>query len=134
MIRDVAAMNASLDNDYGTTAGPSSPSAHELALFVGDPLDDGVEIAGGGYARVTVDPADWAPAVDGSKATTSPVQFPDATAEWDEAPTHWALYSADDSSTMWDCAPLTDLLEVTAAGPGPAVQIAVFYDDSVEEA
>lgn len=126
-IRDVAAMNASLDNDYGTTRGPNAAASHDLALFVGDPLLGGVEVTGGGYARVAVAAAAWAAAVDGMKETTNPVAFPATTAAWANAATHWALYAG---TVMWDCGPLVEPLEVTGAGSGPLVQVAVFYDDS----
>lgn len=130
-IRDLAAMNASLDNDYGTTHGPNAPASHDLALFDGDPLLDGVELTdvdSPGYARVSIPAASWAPAVDGQKSLTAPAQLPDPTDAWVEA-SHWALL---DGSTMWDCGPLSEVLEVTAAGDGPLVSPVVFYDDSVE--
>lgn len=31
------------------------PAAYDLALFIGNPLDGGVECSGAGYARITVD-------------------------------------------------------------------------------
>jgi hypothetical protein len=135
-IRDVAAMNASLDNDYGTTRGPNAAASHELALFNGDPMID-VADGGGteltaldnpGYARVTVSPADWLPAANGRKDLTSPKQLPATTGEWLESPTHWALIAA---GVMWDCAPLNEPLEVTGPGAGPLVSVTVFYDDAV---
>lgn len=127
-IRDVEAMNASLDNDYGTTRGPNAADSHELALFYGDPMTDGVEISGGGYARVTVNPADWLPANDGFKST-EPIQFPATSGAWPDSPTHFALY---DGSVMWDNAPLVEPLDVTAASAtGPTVVVTVFYDDNV---
>lgn len=129
-IRDVAAMNASMDNDYGTTRGPNSPSSHALALFVGDPMTDGVEISGHGYARTNVLASKWLPAADAYKSTNGGVQFPTVTSEWPDSPTHWALF---DGATMWDCAPLLEPLDVTAAGPGPQVVVTIFYDDGVLE-
>lgn len=129
----VAAMNASLDNDYGTTAGPNAAAHHLLALWVGDPADeDSYELAGAGYARVQVNPADWAPAVDGAKTTTEPVQFPPPTDEWDE-PSHWVLY-APDGVTAWDYAELVEPLLVTeASATGPEVTPTVYYTDSLLE-
>ena len=127
-IRDTAARNASLDNDYGTTRGPNAAASHALALFNGDPLVDGVELSGGGYARVTVLAADWAAASDGMKSPTNPQTFPATTAAWPNPATHWALYAG---SVMWDCGPLTEPLEVTGPGPGPTVGITVFYDETV---
>jgi hypothetical protein len=127
----VAAMNASLDNDYGTTRGPHAAASHELALFAGDPLDSGVEIVGNGYARVTVLPAAWLAADEGQKSTAAAVQFPNATDEWDETVTHFALFDHADHVTMWDSAPLDEPVDVTAAGAGPAVIPTIFYADTV---
>lgn len=130
-IRDTAAMNASLDNDYGATHGPNAPDSHDLALFDDDPSLDGLELTdtdSPGYARVAIpNDATWAPAADGSKSLVVPAQMPDPTDAWVEA-THWGLF---DGSTLWDYGPLTEPLEVTAAGDGPLVSPVVFYDDSV---
>ena len=127
-IRDIAAMNASLDNDYGATHGPNAPASHELALFDGDPMTDGVELTGYGRATVAND-ATWAAAADGQKQTVAPVQMPDVAGEQDEA-TYWGLF---DGTTMWDCAPLTESVQVTEAGPGPLVSPVIFYSDSLDE-
>jgi hypothetical protein len=129
-ILSVAAMNTSLDDDYGTTRGPNAPDAHEVALFTGDPTLGGVELAGGGYARVVVNPGDWAAAVGGAKATVAPVQFPDATADWASQARYWVLFDHADHVTGWDYAALNEALSVFE-GPGPAVQLTVYYADTV---
>jgi len=139
-IRDTAAMNRSLNNDYGTTAGPNAPTSWQLALFDGDPMVPAVDGGGvelttttaPGYARVTLAQSAFAAASDGRKDLTSPAQFPNATAEWTTTVTHWALFDAANPTQCWDCAPLTEPLDVTAAGTGPAVTISIFYDDAVE--
>lgn len=127
------AMNASLDGDYGTTAGPHAAASHALALFYDDPsladAPEDVELSGGGYARVTVNPSAWAAAAAGAKSTTAPVAFPSTTDEWDNAATYFGLKGAD--GFWWDFGPLTAPLEVTGAGPGPLVTPTVFYDDAV---
>jgi hypothetical protein len=128
-IRDQAAMNRSLDNDYGSTRGPNSPAAFEVALFSGDPTLGGVEIAGSGYARGALNNATgWLAAADGLKATVAPVAFPATTAAWSTV-THWGLYDAV-SATWWEYARLVEPLEVTTAGPGPTVALAIFYDNN----
>lgn len=140
-IRDVAAMNKSLDNDYGTTRGPNAPSSHKLALFDGDPMiaeidGGGVEITNvnnPGYARVTVNPADWLAAANGMKSLAAPKQLPATTGQWLDSPSHWALLDGSDNVTMWDCGPLSEPLEVTGAGSGPLVTFSVFYDDAITE-
>lgn len=137
-IRDTAAMNASLNNDYGATKGPNAPASHELALFDGDPMIDaldggGVEVAAldcPGYARVTLaNDAGWLAAADGMKKRAALAQFPATTGEWLTPVTHWALIAS--GGVVWDCGPLTEPLEVTGAGDGPEVAVTVFYDDSV---
>jgi hypothetical protein len=133
-IRDVAAMNASLDNDYGENRGPNAADSHDMALFVGDPMTDGVELDAldnPGYDRPTILPADWLDADAGTKSTNGGVQFDNATAAWLDEATHWGLF---DGSVMWDCAPLAEPLVVSAAGTGPQVTPTVFYDDSVNGA
>jgi hypothetical protein len=151
-IRDTAAMNRSLDNDYGATHGANSPASFQVALFIGDPMTDGVEVAnttevddglGGtifvpnGYARVTIaNDASWAAAADGEKSTAVAVQFPTALAEYPGDPDHWALFDAANPTQMWDNAALVEELTVTAAGAGPLLGVGaltVFYDDNVEE-
>ena len=128
----VTAMNKSLDNDYGTTRGPNAAASHQVALFAGDPLEGGVEATTGtcpGYARVALtNGAAWGASVDGIKSTVAPVQFPNATAEWTDTLTHFALY---DGATLWDCAPLDEPIDVTASGAGPAVLLSIFYSDTV---
>lgn len=123
MIRDIAARNASLDNDYGPNRGPNAADSHQLALFDAD----GVELdstSAPGYARVTVAPSAWPAAVDGTKSTT--VTFPAPTGEWEPA-VSWQLVG--DDGHVWDTADLADPLLVTAASPvGPVVAVTVFYE------
>lgn len=136
-IRDLAAMNRSLDNDYGATRGAGAPVSHQLVLFSSDPLveDDPltVELSAvdcPGYARVPIaNDATWATAVNGQKTTVEPVQLPATTDEWADSATHWGLRGADGS--WWDCAALSEPLVVTGAGDGPLIQPVIFYADSL---
>lgn len=140
-IRDTAAMNRSLDNDYGTTAGPNSPASWQLALFDGDPMVPAVDGGGveldatdcPGYARVTVAQSAFLAASDGLKSTSAPVQFPTATADWTTTATHWALFDAASPTQMWDCSILGERIDVVA-GPGPSVIPTIFYDDAIQSA
>jgi hypothetical protein len=127
----IAAQNASLDGDYGTTRGPHAADSHELALYDDDPVLGGVELADSdcpGYARVPVAPEDWAAAVGGAKGTTLPVQFQDATGDWARQARFWALIDAADHVTIWDSAELNISVNVLT-GSGPAVQPTVFYSN-----
>lgn len=124
-IRDIAAQNRSLDNDYGTTRGPNAPSSFQVALFESNPALGGIEITGPGYARVTLSSNSFAAAVDGVK--TAQVTFPDATGAWTQA-TYWGLYDPV-GAMWWDCAPLATTLTVSGASSGPVVNLAVYYDN-----
>ncbi len=128
-ILDQAAQEASLDNDYGVTHGPHAPDSFEVALFDVDPTLGGVELAGNGYAPGTIgNDADFAPAADGVKQSAAPVAFPDATAPWETA-RYWVLRDPL-TGVRWDYAPLAQPLDVTAAGPGPTVALAIFYTNN----
>lgn len=128
-MRDEAARNASLDNDYGTTRGPNAPSAgHDLALFDGDPMTTGVEVAGGGYARTRVPHSKWLPATGGMKRTDGPVVFPAVTGEWDGVVTHLGLFWAG-TEVLADTVPLAEPVAVLDPGPGPEVNVSIYYND-----
>jgi hypothetical protein len=124
---DIAAMNALLDAGYGTTAAAGIPTSHDLALFYGDPKFGGVEITGGGYARVTVADSDWLAAANGEKSTRF-MEFPATTDEWSSEATHWALF---DGADLWDSGPLAEPLDVTGVGSGPLVRVTVRFADSI---
>lgn len=131
-VRDVQAQNASLNNDYGATCGPNAPAEHELALFFGDPLQDGVELDIAdcpGYYRMTIEQADWPAAVDGSKELLLQLYAP--TGEWQTAATHWALIAAGE--VVWDVGQLAEPLVITGAGDGPQILISIFYDTNLLE-
>lgn len=128
---DIAAMNSHLDASYGPTRAAGRPDSHEYALFFGDPRFGGVEITGGGYARVTVDgDTDWLPAADGA-ISTSLLQLPDATGEYDSEATHWGLLYDDGGDVLDDSGPLAETLNVTSAGTGPLVRATVRWADSI---
>ena len=144
-ILSTAAENASLNNDYGATKGPNAAAAHQVALFIGDPAGDGIEVPNttvteefplgtpNGYARVvlTNNGTNWAAAADGQKDSAIAVEFPDALEAYPGTVTHFALFDNADGVTGWDCAPLLDPLDITEAGDGVSVALTVFYSDSV---
>lgn len=129
---DIAAMNSHLEASYGPNRGALRPSAHEIALFFGDPVDGGVELSSaGGYARVPVDAdTDWTPAANGEMATVW-LQFPDTTDEYESTGTHWALIYDDGGDVLDDSGPLVDPLNVTGPGAGPMVRATVRFADSI---
>jgi len=145
-IRDQAAQERSLANDYGPTRAAAAPAEFDVCLFDGDPMLGGLEIAdttevddgeGGtevvanGYAPGVLDNDDWNAPDGGVMTTTAPVQFPTVLAEWPDTVTHWALRDPV-TGFWWDCAPLVEPLDVTAAGPGPTVTLSLFYDNNLD--
>lgn len=117
MLLDVAAQNASLDNDYGASAGANAAASHEVALFDGDPESGGVELsATGGYVRVVVanDGTNWPAAVGGAKSS-APVLFPTSTAAWSDTAKWFVLFDAADSVTRWDSGALDSEAAVDGA-------------------
>lgn len=137
-IRDVEAMNASLDNDYGATHGPNAPAGYDLALFSGDPMIPAIEGGGveadptgyPGYARVPVAHSAFPAAADGMKAVS--VLGPTPTGEWADEITHWGLFWTG-TNILADNGPFTEALDITSAGAPPAINFAVYYDDSVTQ-
>lgn len=119
MLQSIEARNASLDNDYGTTRGSNAADSHEVALYA-----DGVELSGNGYARAEILPADW-PAADGGQKSAE-ATFPNPTGAWDPADS-WALIDPV-TGYVWDAGQLANPVEITAAGDGPTIVVAVFYN------
>lgn len=107
----------------------TAPASLELALFAGDPSDGGTELTSdGGYARVTINAADWSSGTDGS-VIAGPIAFADATDAWSDTATHWCLIEGSD---LGECGSLTD--PITIAGPTTDItleSITVFYADTV---
>lgn len=128
---DTAAMNSHLEASYGPNRGALRPDSHEFALFFGDPNFGGVEITGGGYARVTFDgDTDWNAAADGAMSTDWK-SLPSTTGEYDSEATHWALIYDDGGDVIDDSGPLATPLVVTSAGDGPLVRAVVRWADSI---
>lgn len=124
MLRDQVMQERSLDLFYDT-----APNPFEVALFDGDPDLGGVELAGNGYARGSLDVTDWNPAGGGVKSSDPrPVGAP--TGDWVTA-THVGLY--DPVADAWaDVVPLAEPLDVTGAGDPPLVTVSVFYDNNLD--
>lgn len=146
-IRDVAAQAASLANDYGATHGPHAPSSFQLALFLGDPNEDGVEVSStttlvndddgtetvvnNGYAPAVVanDGAHFpAPDPDTGVLTSAVIAFPVSTAEYPDTVTHWLLRETS-TGIGWDSGqlPRDDELVVEDAGVTPRISLAIYY-------
>lgn len=137
---DEAAQNACLDALLGDAAGSSMPTAFEVALFFGDPLNGGVELdAVGNYLRPTIDndTAQWPNAADGVKVSAV-VAFADPTDKWtadgtQNPATHFLLYDAADSTTAYLSGRLDDELNVYGSETNIALVLSVYWDITSSE-
>ena len=126
---DVAEQNSILRAGWGPDQAAHRPASWDLALFNGDPTQDGVEVSGGGYVRQTIDAGDWSTPVAGQMAAAW-VEFPAPSGAWSPSTaTHWALY---DGTTLGASGPLADGgVTVESANPagGPKVQVVLAVGD-----
>lgn len=146
-IRDLAAQVASLANDYGASHGANAPLTFEVALFIGDPSDEGVEVTAtttlidedsgdtsevaNGYSPVVIaNDGAWFPPADPDTGvlTTALVTFPEAEAEYPDTVTHWLLRDPA-TGAGWDTGvlPRDDQIAVEGAGVTPRLTLAIFY-------
>ena len=142
-IRDQGAMERSLDNDYGSTRGPNAPDDLTVHLFHGDPTtpdayeipnlteDDNGDLVPNGYAPAEMSNDDWLPSEGGIKLSDPNPVFAEPLEEW-ETVTHWAVKDPV-TGLWWDSAPLAIELDVTGPGTPVAVQLAIFYDDNLDD-
>lgn len=150
-LRDVAAQVASLANDYGATHGPHSPNTFEVALFIGDPEEDGIEVSPttlvenedtgvespvtNGYAPATItnDGSNF-PAPDATTGilTTAEIAFPASLAEYPDTVTHWLLRDAD-TGTGWDTGafPRDEQIAVESSATTVRVQLSIYHGAEV---
>lgn len=131
---DVAAQNASLDNDYGATKGANAPAAHQVAIFTDHPDLGGVELDSfGGYARVmwTNNGTNW-PAASGGQKVSADVVFATSSDEWQAGGvsatgTYWVLFDNADGTTRWDCGRISDEVSVSATGAVVTLRLTIYY-------
>ena len=107
------------------TSSPAKPAALYVALFTTLPDEsgaNGIEVNGGGYARVRNGPADanWsAPSGgDGTIRNLTPVPFAAPNADWNTV-VGFGLYDALTGGNAWLLAPLETPLTVRAGDPPP---------------
>lgn len=139
---DPEALAIALRCIYGPDRATIAPDSFTVHLFNADPdlggteiantteVDDGLggtEFVANGYAAPTVDSDDFAADDVG---ITVPVQYADATEEWEEA-THAQLKDVA-SGFWWNAVPLS--LPINAeAGPIPLAFFTIFFADSITE-
>lgn len=130
MLGSVAAMNASLDNDYGSARGSNAPDNLELALFVSDPDAGGLEMTStGGYARSgpVASATAFPTAASGGAKTSIGWDFGTSSAAWDDVAGFFVIFDAD-SGDAWDSGPLPVPVSVNGSGVAVSVPgVTVYY-------
>lgn len=125
-IGDVAEKQLILDSLFGANASSAMPVSHDIALFTGNPYDDGVETDYPGYARVTVDnDATW-PDADVDATKTVEVEFPDATDAASDDITTWVMFNGT-AITAWEF--LDGPIAIDGAGTLDPVGVTVYIPD-----
>lgn len=111
--------NAALDACYGTDRGASWPSSLRVRLYIGDPLDSGVEVAAGGYVAVTYanTTTNWPAASGRQKENGTAIVWPTSTGDWGGVVTHWAL--TDPAGVVCDTGRLSEELDINSADITP---------------
>jgi len=91
----------------------SAPANIFIGLYTATPNDagGGTEVSGGAYARQSTGASDWDPAAGGSKANSSVVTFPDATADWGVV-THFGIFDAVSGGNLMGYGSLTSSRDV----------------------
>jgi len=100
---------------YGGTPS-TKPAAWYLALFSGDPSEDGTanELTGGGYARQSFTPA-LAGTPDFGISNTALITFPTATGNWSTI-TYVGIFSAVTAGSFYDYGTITTQRTVLTDG------------------
>lgn len=114
---DVAAANASLDDDYGDNAGASAPATHYLALFRDSTWT--TELTGtGGIARIPItnNSVNWPNAASAEKTLAVNVSSAASTGAWTYDASAWALMDAATGGNRGDGGDFDDPLVNDAAG------------------
>jgi hypothetical protein len=111
---------------FGDDRAAHRPAQYQILLLSGDPRDGASELPnGGGYARVTVNNDDvfWNN-LSGGALVSDPITF-NATGPWLAEATHWAAAAPSAPSVLLFSGRLADSIEVTGAGAGPRIKLAV---------
>lgn len=126
MLIDTTAQDALLDGVYGS----GSPASFQIALFDGDPVLGGAELAAtGGYARVTVaNDSTLFPGASGGSTTSVPVAFAASTAAWSDTANYWVAYDAADGVTAYGSGLLSVEISVTEAGTVAEAEMTIYYN------
>lgn len=112
----VAAMNASLDNDYGSSSGANSPASFTLHPLDGDPRDDGAEIVVDGITPPTLanNDTNFPAAVDGEKVCPA---FDIGTPTVAGPTVRWWLLKDAATGDYWDACSLRRPVDLPAGTP-----------------
>lgn len=115
--------NKILDGQLGGTAWTANASAW-LSLFTTPPTDTttGVELNGGGYARVAIqnNTANWPAATTGAKMNGTAFEFPTATTAWGNV----SAFALFDAAAAGNCIVYGTAASVKAVSSGDVVKFA----------
>lgn len=118
MLGSITAQDGALAGVYGDNRGADAPSSFTAHLFVGDPTAGGVEVAGTGYAPITVaNTTANLGTPSGGQLGPFTVDFGTGAADWG-TPDNWAL--EDGSGNFWN---VQQIASPVAIGDGDPVQI-----------
>jgi hypothetical protein len=111
----VATRNEHLEDEYSVTryVGASLADPGPTGSAVSEPV-------GGSYARVAIEPADWAAASGGVKVSAVDVTFPAPTGDWGLL-THGVIFDAAEGGNVRGSAALPTPLNVASGGTAPVI-------------
>lgn len=123
MLGSVTAQDGALSGIYGDNRGADAPSSFDARLFVGDPTVAGVEVAGTGYAPVTIanTTANFG-TPSGGQLGPIVIDFGTGAADWG-TPDFWAL--TDGSGNFWN---VQQIASPAAIADGDPVSISATID------
>jgi hypothetical protein len=115
MLGSVTAEDGALAGIYGDDRGSTAPSSFDAALYVGDPTASGVEVAGTGYAAVTIanTTANFG-TPSGGQLGPIVIDFGTGNADWG-TPDHWAL--KDGSGNFWNVQAIASPAAIATGDP-----------------
>ncbi len=127
MFGSTTAKNRSLKACYGSAHSSAwSGASVTVHIYDGNPTNGGTELAGNGYAAITVANNDTNfPAPSAGRLTTAALTFPDCTGgQYGGAVGSWWVIK--DGATLLDCAPLVPKLNASTAGSVPSILLEIF--------
>lgn len=125
MLASVTARNLALSACYGANHSTDWPATLDIALYLGQPSDGGVEAGGGGYAAVNVpNDATTFPAAPADGQVSFDVDFPTSTGAWDRDAT-WLAVRRPSDDVLLEEVELDERVHVAATGEPVSVTVTI---------